>query len=230
MPLGLSQLAFTPMQYGVDLLLAIARWVAHLPHAMWVVPNPSDYGFALFALGIVWIYFWRTHWRWLGLVGAIAGMSTAFFYMPADLLVSADGKQVGARMDDGRFAMIKGRSQNMTAEQWLRAEIEQSYTDKGAVAEDCDKEGCIFKTHGHSIAVIKRSEALGDDCRASDIVISAQPVDHATCSALLIIDKPLLDAGGTAAIWFTPHGLKLTQAKSEQGKRPWVSHEGDGSD
>ncbi len=221
LPFGLAWIAFTPMQYGVDLLLSIASWTARLPHAMWVVPNPSDAGFALAVLGGIWVYFWKTGWRWLGLLVVIAGMSTAFGYVPPDMFVSADGKRVAARLDDGKMAMIKGRADTVTAQAWARAAIEQGYMDKQDIPMQCDRKGCVLHVNGRTISVLKDADALADDCALSDIVIINHPAASTSCTSALVVDKTLLDKGGSASIFLQHEKIFLRQTRAEQGVRPW---------
>jgi competence protein ComEC len=222
MPLGLAWLAFSPMQYGVDLLLHIATWVAHLPHAMWIVPNPSDYGFTLAVLGGCWIYFSQTGWRWLGAFAVVFGMSTAFFYAPPDLLVSGDAKHIAVRTESGDLVMLRGRNTNLLAQEWARATINHDALEKAAVPMRCDALGCILTLRGHMVAMLTDPAALADDCRSVDIVIVNAPVAHSACPAPLLLDATALGTNGTAAVWFTGKRMIVKQVKPEQGARPWV--------
>lgn len=224
LPFGISWIAFKPMQYGVDLLLMIANWTAHLPHAMWIVPNPNDYGFALAVFGGIWVYFWKTSWRWLGIMAVMGGISTAFCYSPPDMFISGDGKHIAARLDDGRMAMIKGRSNNINASSWARAAIEHGYIDKDDVPMQCDHKGCAISLRGFKIVVLSDPSALADDCNLSDIVIAAFPVSKTSCNAKIIVDKNLLDKNGGAAIFLSGKKIILKQTRTEQGVRAWSEH------
>lgn len=224
MPLGLGALAFAPMQYGVDALLALARWVESLPHALWIIPSPTDAGFALTAGGLVWLYIWKTSWRWLGLAAYAAGLATAMQYTPPDILVSDDGKHIAARLEDGSAAMLKGRKDSFIASQWSHAFVEHALQDKKAGPLHCDKSGCILPLRGHRIALPKAPEALADDCTLADIVIATDfAVTGEQCPAPIIIDKQLLETGGAASVYLKDEPF-LTHARSPYMQRPWTSH------
>ncbi len=223
LPFGIAWIAFTPMQYGVDLLLHIAHWTAHLPHAMWIVPNPGDAGFAIAVFGGIWIYFWKGGWRWLGIVPVIMGMSTAFFHQQPDILVSGDGKHIAVRMNDGRLFMLKGRDTNITAQNWARAVTEQEYADKEDAPMQCDGKGCVVHARGYEISLPKNADALADDCRLSDIIIADFPVSRSICGAKLLVDKNMLDANGGVAITLRGGNIQLRQTRSDQGVRPWCN-------
>jgi len=222
LPFHLAWIAFIPMQYGVDLLLYIARWTAQLPHAMWIVPNPGDYGFAFAMLGGIWIYFWRAGWRWLGIILVAAGMATAFSYQPPDIYISGDAKHVAVRLDDGKMAMIRGRATSVSAQSWARAALESGYMDKEDTPMQCDRKGCVLRMRGHTLSVLKDVSALADDCATSDIIVASFAVEKSSCAANLIVDKTMLDENGGANIWLENGNVILKQTRSEQGIRPWV--------
>jgi competence protein ComEC len=222
LPLGLAGLVFTPMQYGVDLLLVIARTTARLPHAMWIVPPPTDGGFLCILLGLVWIYFWNGASRWLGLLPVMLGLATALLYRPPDLLVSADAKEIAYRGDDGQMRLLRGRAANMNAEQWLRASIATAYAEPDEHFARCDALGCVASIHGHPVAAIRKEEALPDDCRMADIVIAPFSVSAGSCPARIILDKDALEKGGAAALWLRGDSIELRQTRKSQGDRPWA--------
>jgi len=224
LPFGLAWLAFTPMQYGVDALIGLAHWVAGLPHAMWIVPSPTDTGFALVVLGIAWVYFWKTRWRWLGLPMAVVGLATAALYVPPDVLISGDGKHVAVRRDDGRLVMLRGRPDSFLGQQWARAVIEHDTLDKKEIPVRCDAKGCVLSLRGHIIALPRVPEALGDDCASADIVIATGfAVAPAACGAATLMDEAALESGGVTALWFEGRRVAIRQARSRQGHRPWAS-------
>ncbi len=225
LPFHLAWLAFTPMQYGVELLLKIADGVAHLPHAMWIIPSPTDWGFTLAAVGAIWIYFWKTSWRWFGLFAVVAGMSTAWLYVPPDIFVSSDGKHVAVRTNDGQMVMVKGRAVNLTAQQWARASTQEELANKKTSDIECDAEGCIVHSMRHAIAMPRHMDALADDCSMADIVIATEVVSRDQCKPPLLIDKTMLDEGGAVALWFKDGKIVAKHARPEQGSRPWVTQE-----
>lgn len=221
MPLGLGGLAFTPMQYGVDWLLAVSHKISALPYAMIIMPSPTDAGMVIASFGIIWIYFWKTSWRWLGLIALLLGVSTSLQYVSPDVFISTDGKHVAAKLEDGRMVMIQGRAQNFGAQQWVKAGGQIEYADKDITPLECDKTGCVIKIKGRMIAVPKKTEAMDEDCRIADIVITKEALAKDTCAAAVVIDKAVLEAGGATALWLGDT-IIMRQVKPEQGNRPWT--------
>jgi competence protein ComEC len=223
MPLHLAWIAFTPMQYGVNLLLWIAHVVAGLAHAMWIVPGPTNGGFTVAVLGAIWIYFWRGRMRWLGLIAVAAGMATAFLYVPPDIFISADGKHVAARLEGGRTAMIRGTATSVNAQSWARAAIALNLDEAKTSGAQCDRKGCIVATHGHTVAVLRDAQAAAEECRLSDVVILSEPFPASACPAATLIDKTALDAWGATTLWFNGRTVTMRHVRPEQGNRPWVT-------
>jgi competence protein ComEC len=222
LPLHLAWLAFTPMQYGVDILLGIAHFVAHLPHAMWIVPSPTNAGWTVALLGAVWIYFWRMRWRWLGVIPVLAGMSTAFLYVPPDVFIGADGKHVAVRLNDGQTAMMRGKATSVLAQSWARAATELNLAEKKESSGRCDKTGCSITTRGHTIAALRDSDTTPEECRLSDVVIVSAPVSAGACTGATLLDKTALGTFGATTLWFTPHGIFMRHVRPEEGNRPWA--------
>lgn len=227
MPLGLAWLAFAPMQYGVDLLISIAHYVATLPHALWIVPAPTDAGFCATVAGLIWLYFWKTRWRWLGVPVAVVGMCTAFAYTPPDILISGDGKHIALRLEQGGAAMIKGRKDSFIASQWSHAFTEHEMLDKKNVPITCDATGCILQAFGHKLALPKSPEALADDCAMADVIIATDfSVPRENCRARLVIDQNALQTGGSVSVTFKGTLIEAAYARAHQGSRPWVRQTG----
>lgn len=223
MPLGLAGLIFTPMQYGVDALLALAHWVAGLPHAMWIVPAPSDAGFMLCIAGLIWLYFWKTRWRWWGVPAFCLGMSSAWLYTPPDILISSDGKHIATRLDSGGAAMIKGRKDSFIANPWAHSFIEHALEDKKQANLQCDEKGCILKVKGHTIAIPKSPDAVADDCKSAELVIAADfSIAPGTCQSPYIIDQSALQAYGSASVRFEGARAVIEFARSNEEARPWT--------
>lgn len=224
MPLGLGWLAFTPMQYGVDGLLALSRWIAGLPHALWIVPAPTDAGFAITVAGLIWLYFLKTGWRWAGVLACVAGMGSAFSYNPPDLLISADGRHIAARLDDGSAVMLKGRKDSFIASQWAHAMTEHALHDRKSAPLKCDANGCTLLLRGHLLALPRAASALSDDCATADIIIATDfSIAPETCHGPLLVDLSQLERNGSASITFREGEAQIAFARTYQGERAWTS-------
>ncbi len=76
-PLGLEGIALTAMVWGVDLLIAIAEWVAGWPNAVGHVPAMPAWALGAIVIGGLWLCLWQRRWRWLGVLGLALGSVSA---------------------------------------------------------------------------------------------------------------------------------------------------------
>lgn len=115
----------------------------------------------------------------------------------------------------------------------------------------CDSLGCVYRTgagiaridgqvgenaqggeaattddgtrkRGHVVAIARRGEALSDDCRRADVVVSLIPVRARCPSAAVVIDRFDLWRDGAHALWLRPDSVRVASVNGQRGDRPWV--------
>ena len=225
-PLGLDDPCFVLMGYGIEVIVQAAALMAELPGAALAVPRPPLAALVATALGGLWLCLWRTAWRRLGLLGIALGL----LLMPAgdrpDLLVDARGEVVAVRLDDGALALSPWKRDRWITDNWLqsagRAEA-APWPAEGLPAGPlaCDPLGCILERHGHQVALARRPEALEEDCRLADLVLSYPRLERCPTATPLIGPHALAHAGGLA-LWLEPSGITTLTVRAARGERPWV--------
>ncbi|MFM5949966.1 MAG: ComEC/Rec2 family competence protein [Novosphingobium sp.] len=80
---------------SLELLLALAHWVADMPGAVTMLPAMGRGAYALFLLGGLWLALWQSRVRFLGLAPALLGLTLLSQVRAPDLLISGDGRHVG---------------------------------------------------------------------------------------------------------------------------------------
>ena len=108
MPFGLEQLALTPMGWGIDVTIWVARWVAALPGNVWHMPRLPTLGAVLVALGGCWLCLWQQRWRVWGIPVVVAGLATMLFTRPPDIVLADFGRLLAARAPDGNYLVADG--------------------------------------------------------------------------------------------------------------------------
>ena len=227
MPFGLEGLALAPMGWGIDVVLWVARTVAGWPGAVALLPALPMWALALTAGGGLWLCLWRRRWRFAGAAGIVAGMAALMTYQGPDILIDGDAKQIAVR-EDGGGLRVSGRRTSFVAETWLRRDglgealVWPTRRAPGGASFRCDAVGCIAKVSGATVAPAHRPEALAENCRQADVVVSLVPVRGACPSAGLVIDRFDVWRQGAHAIWLTGDGPIVRTAGQSRGNRPWV--------
>ena len=225
MPFGLDSGPLHAMGWGIQAMLAVGRWVSHLPGSVSVVAAWPVAALAMMSLGGLWIALWRTGWRWLGFAPLAAGIVMAFAAQPPDLLIARDGATVAVRGSDGALHLLGEPKDKYSASEWLkRAGDARLPADAIAAPVDgvgCDEFGCIARgANGTMIAAVRREDALSQDCANAAIVVSAFPLRGRCSGPKLVIDRFDVARNGAYAVWLgTP--IRIETAQGARGTRPW---------
>jgi competence protein ComEC len=234
MPLGLENLALTPMGWGIDLVIRVALAVSSWPGAVSRVPSMPVGSIVLVTVGGLWLCLWRTTWRCFGVVLIAAGLSGIFLVRPPDLLISAEGSLIAVRNGEGQLRFSTARGDRFARETWLRRYAQeedgaswpqQGHSDDGMIG--CDSLGCIVRIEGHTVAVTRGFEAVAEDCRNADIMLSLVSVATPCPRPRVVIDRPALARGGAHAIWLSAgwsgnNRITVKSVNALRGERPWV--------
>jgi competence protein ComEC len=228
MPFGLDGWGWQMMGWGIVVVSHIARWVSGLPGATFDLPQMPVSALVLFTLGGLWLCLWRQPWRLWGLAPMAAAMLLYALHAPPDLMVDASGKLVALRGEDGSIALSQHRSGKRLRETWIKQAGEgDASSDWDSIGEDrinCDALGCLYRAHGHLVALVRRPEALIEDCGHADVVVVPVEVRLSCPSARLFIDGAALRRLGTHAVWLNKHALRVETVAEWQGDRPWSHH------
>jgi competence protein ComEC len=227
LPLGLGAACFALMGHGIELMLAVAGTIAAWPGAAVLVARPPIAALVATLLGGLWLCLWRTRWRRLGVLGLVVGGLAMLLDEPPDLLVDARGQLAAARLDDGRLALSPWERDSWITGQWLEAAGQAEpapWPAVGAGGEQglrCDALGCVLTRGGHAVALARRPEALEEDCRQADLVISYPRLERCPDGTPLIGPEALRAAGGLA-VWLEPAGIETLTVRAVRGDRPWT--------
>ena len=229
MPLGWEGLGLRPMGWGVDAVIAIAHEVASWPAAVVLLPPLPTASLVLVTLGGAWLCLWRRRWRLLGLLAVAAGAAGLLPVRPPDVLVEADGKLLAVRGADGELAFSSKSTARSTREAWLRRSAAPAagsfWPARGTGAGGrlrCNSLGCVYQANGRIVAFARTGEALLDDCRLAEVVISMVPVRVLCPSAHMRIDRRDLARDGAHALWLDASGVWVESTRGRRGERPWV--------
>ena len=224
MPLGLDGPALWIMGWGLEGLLWAAGLVAGWDGAAVTVPAMSATSLIVITLGGLWMALWKTELRMAGIPLVGLGLLMAVGFQQPDILVSAEGKLVAVRGDDGRYHW-SGRTPRYTVETWNR----RNGDTPGLQPMVCDLLGCVAQTGTINVVVSMTRAGLEDDCARADILIAQFPVRGAlrrACATPVLIDIFDTHRQGAHAIYLEEgRPPYIRTVAEERGQRPWSVRE-----
>jgi competence protein ComEC len=91
-----------------------------------------------------------------------------------DILVSADGRNVGVRGKDGRLHLMRTAKDAFLLKEWLAADADPRQAADISLADgvSCDEAGCVAQmADSEFVALALQPEALTDDCERATLVV-----------------------------------------------------------
>ena len=222
MPFGFDGVFWWIMGIGIDWMIAVTQWVAGLPGAVGRMAAFGTGPLIAASLGIILLGLLRTPLRWLGAAVLALAVVWALVVPQPDILVSADGHNVGVRGRDGRLHLMRTARDTFLIKEWLAADADARNPADPSLTEavSCDETGCVTQmADGAFVALALRSDALSDDCaRAALVVTARQPPP--SCSSPVMTGERLRRQGAIALRW-TGHGFAADAVKPAGVDRPW---------
>jgi competence protein ComEC len=144
MPFGFDGLFWAIMGVGIDWMILVTQWVAALPGA---VGRMAAFGIGPLiaaSAGIILLGLLRTPLRWSGAVVLLIAVLWAVRAPQPDILISADGRNVGVRGQDGRLHLVRaarnGSKDSFLVKEWLAADADARTASDASLTEgvSCD--------------------------------------------------------------------------------------------
>jgi competence protein ComEC len=230
LPFGLDWLAFVPMGWGASAILFVARTTASWPAATLEVPHIPVGGLLLTSLGIAWIGLWRSWLRLAGVPLTCLGLISPLLIRPADILVSADARLIGIRVDHAVYLQTVAGASKFTRDTWLQYWAVDTAlpipkgTERvdGAIA--CQTEECLLWPEPNARPVMLVRGALHPNgCGEASVMVSAEPA-RGLCQRPwpALVDRFTVWRYGAAAIWLNGVHAHILTDRTYRGARPWV--------
>ena len=222
MPFGFDGVFWALMGLGIDWMIAVTQWVAGLPGAIGRMAAFGIGPLIAASIGIIVLGLFRTPLRWSGVIVLLVAMVWAVRVPQPDILISADGRNVGVRGQDGRLHLMRTAKDAFLVKEWLAADADARSTTDASLSEgvSCDETGCVTQGPGGAfVALALRPEALGDDCARAALVVTARQAPVA-CAAS-VIDAQRLRRQGAVALRRSREGFAVDAVKPKGIDRPW---------
>ena len=228
--IGLGQPLWLLCGLAIDVLLALAHWVAGASGAVALLPAMPGIAFGPMVGGGLWLCLWNSRVRLLGLAPAALGALIAATSPGPDLLVTGDGKHL-ALVDDGRPAILRDRAGDYVRD--LIAEASGFDGDPGALDarpfSDCTRDSCVARIRRGShdwIVLATRSanridwETIAQACAEADIAVSDRRLPRGCVPRWLKLDRAELSRTGGVAV-FLGNQPRVGTVAERVAAHPW---------
>ncbi|WP_417602345.1 ComEC/Rec2 family competence protein [Novosphingobium anseongense] len=228
---GLGAPAWWLTGQSIDVMLALAHWVAAQPGAVTTMPAMGRGAIALFVAGGLWLALWRGHLRLWGLAPVLVATVSLAFLRPPDILVSGDGRHVGITgVDGGGLLVLREQKSefvrdNLTElsgmdgelrllEQWPGARCNRDFC--AVTLPRAGREWHLLIGRGRDRVAERQLVAA---CDRVDIVISDRWLPRSCRPAWLKADRRTLERTGGLAIDLAER--RVTTVVETQGEHGW---------
>ena len=148
MPFGFDGFFWWLMGLGIDWMISVTQWVAGLPGAIGRVTAFGIGPLIAASAGIILLGLLRTPLRWSGMAVLVLAAVWAARVPQPDILISADGRHVGVRGQDGRLHLMhaaRGSKDTFLVREWLAADADARTAADTSLTEavSCDDSGCV---------------------------------------------------------------------------------------
>ena len=222
-PFGFDAPCWAVMGWGIDWMIDVVVWVAHLPGAVGRV-GAFGSGPLLLATGAILILcLLRTPLRLAGVAIAIAACVWAGLAPRPDVLISADGDTAAIRGAEGRLVLLHSGRDSFAVKEWLAADADGRAPKDKTLTEGalCDAAGCIGTLKdGRLVSMALTIEAFEEDCARAAVVVSPRTAQM-PCKAALV-DSPVWQARGAIALRRRGEGFDLIASRPAGTDRPWA--------
>lgn len=224
----------TPMWWlagkALELLLAIAHFVAARPGAVTMLPPVSPWSFALFVAGMLWLGLWIGRVRLWGAIPAAVAVIVMILAPTPDILVTGDGHHVGITGEGNDLLVLRaGRGDYMRDSLLELAGMEGDLrTLEDWPAARCSADFCALAINRggkrFTLLMARTREyiddmALASACERADIVIADRRLPWSCRPKMLKADRTFL--AKTGGITINLSSARIRTVAETQGMQGW---------
>jgi competence protein ComEC len=222
MPFGLDGVCWQIMGWGIDWMIVVTEWVAGLPGAIGRMAAFGIGPLIAASAGIILLGLLRTPLRWCGAAALVLAVGWALAVPQPDILISADGHNVGVRGKDGRLHLIRTTKDAFLVKEWLAADADPRQPADASLGEgvSCDEAGCVAQmADGGLVTLALRPDALSDDCERATLAVTARQAPPSCGSP--VIDRDRLRRQGAMVLRRSRDGFAVDAIRPKGIDRPW---------
>ena len=209
MPFGLEKIGLYIMDFGINMMLRIAEYIANLPKSISLIPTVPTYALIIFVMGFLWLTLWNHRWRMFGFIPILFSFLIVLSLEFPSVIIDAKYKTVLVK-DNKDLLKIGGQSRcsDWYKKQWFGL-TDTENIKKVWIPQDkyyFEKDGTLLDMKFHEFR--RKSQKLSS-------------IKVRNGSQEMIITEKDLDRNGSYFIYFKPGGFKYEHAINHQSLRPW---------
>lgn len=231
-PLEWDGRALTLMHYGIEGVVAIAHWVAELPHAVKLIPFMPLSSLMLIILGGLFLCLGRGNIiRLFGTAPILLAIAMMVASPKPDILIDGKGALFAVRNSNGELIVSSKRHNRYARTMWLKqngqieAENFQKPTHKHSLNPvDCDEDTCFYLLHEQLAVFAFTPAGLNAACTHHVAMLINLTDTPSTCSAPFMLDSQELHNNGTHMLFVKQDSVEVTSVGETRGKRLWSGY------
>lgn len=220
LPFGGIEAAFHLLSFGLEQLIHIAETVSSWPGAAIMVPTPPPPFLGLVTLGGLWICFWKSYWRWGGLILCALGCFSLLLHHPATLYAAGDGAVIAYQSDNTLYVSDLKRGSFFT-EQWMK---ELGLKQKKEWPADQVRIGPALLVRSPSFPLKPSLRVSKEMCQVKALITTSYAWRDCKRWGYMpdvFIDRYTLKRDGAYQLWMTPEDIHVKSVRTSLGLRPW---------
>jgi competence protein ComEC len=215
---------------SLELLVAIANFVAAQPGAVRLMPQTGTGTVLLYVGGMLWLALWHGRVRLFGLLPAASAVVLMLATPAPDVLIVRDGQQIAVAGEGGPLLVLReGEGYALDSMREVAAVEGEPLAIERAPGARCSADFCALEVRREGRTwslLIARSkhyveaQRLIEACAAADIVIAARTMPRSCAPRWLKADRRFLAEYGGMALYLDGTARLVTVGES-QGEHGW---------
>ena len=153
-PLHLEILSLYPMKFGIELMLKISHYIAHLPHSVTAFAKITDINLLIIVFGMLWFCIWLSKIRFIGVIIILCGILSQSFVKQPDIFIDWDSKII-AVLNQRHQLIFLTKPLAKFKKQLLMNQLGVSESFRYQESDDlqCQNDLCLFSKDDYQVRI-----------------------------------------------------------------------------
>ena len=222
-PFKLEFLGYSPMEFGIKLLLQISNAIASLPHSIIKINTVGNTCLFSYVLGCISFMVFKGRLRHICLIFFVISVYEFLSYKLPNIVISKNAKMIAVKdLKDDKLYLISGFRERYIKKIWEQ-ELGLKKLGKDHLKGICMDGMCSTPEYG--LLVIFKEKHFATICQDEiKIVINLTENKNRVCKGSCVsINKQGLENNGTHMIWMDKNNIRIKSNEDYRFQKPWES-------